>query len=122
MKKEEIEEIFEEKEMTKDKDWGVFFELAMEEFRKISFPYFSSGIVWKQRKNDLENESKLSLPVSDYPWKALFCSSSNDDASYVYLRLNDFPDEPMYTFCDQNGVALFTFDDIPKKTKWIFKE
>ncbi len=80
--------------------FGLFKEINHENYDNISSILFEKQIKWEQN-NDPDNiDFPYKKEINNLVWK---------------IKLNNFPEEPMYTLYIDNK-AILTFDDMP--TTW----
>lgn len=85
------------------KTFGAIKTADPEDYKKISDRVFNETIIWQKNTEKYANIFPLVATVNSQPWK---------------LRINNFPDEPMYTLFI-GPQAVITFDDLPKT--WTIK-
>ena len=74
------------------------------DFNQVALDLFGRAIEWNKNIDESNKGSEvfvLKATVDSQDWK---------------IRINDFPDEPMYTLCI-DGKPKITFDEMP--AKWV---
>jgi len=84
--------------------FGVMKEGDPDTFDEIAKIVFDKSVAWEKNPN---------TDADNFPFKA------NVDSKSWKLRINDFPDEPMYTLFIENK-AIITFDDRPDT--WVIQD
>jgi len=83
--------------------FGVIRDADIDAFDKIANTVFGISVKWEENSDSDADVFPLKAIVNSVPWK---------------LRINDFPEEPMYTLFIEDE-AIITFDDRPDT--WVVK-
>ena len=82
--------------------FGIFREGDQDKYDEVAFILFNEQVEWKENTAEDINTFPFKGEVNNHVWK---------------IRINDFPEEPMYTlFIDDK--AILTFNDMPESWKY----